>query len=179
MSVHHKRWPPQTLITSVNRKPSKSWTLSVQKPLFFLFSSKALFLFFSSAGLGVWFMELREKCHEVGMLKEAGLLPRRCKMHGSGAWDSVAPSSIIADACCACTKAKTDKKIKMAVKLWERRKRGRLTTLEESVGIFFFFFYDQTSISASAATNFGTLMRHAESGWTRTMKYDDAGWKGC
>lgn len=30
-------------------------------------------------------MELREKCHEVGMLKEAGLSPRRCKMHGLGA----------------------------------------------------------------------------------------------
>lgn len=43
---------------------------------------------------------------------------------------------------------------------------------------FSFFFWcvcDQTSISASAATNFGTLMRLAESGWTRTMKYDDAG----
>lgn len=38
-----------------------------------------------------------------------------------------------------------------------------------------FFFCHQTSISASAATNFGALMRHAGSGWTRTMKYDDAG----
>lgn len=43
------------------------------------------------------------------MLKEAGLLPRHCEMHGLGAQDSAAPSSIIADTCCACTKAKKTK----------------------------------------------------------------------
>lgn len=88
-------------------------------------------------------------------------------MHGLGAWDSAAPSSIIADACCACTKAekKNRQKIKMAVKPWERRNRGGLTSQEERIGIIVFF-REQTSISATAAAGFGALMRHAESGWT-------------
>lgn len=43
------------------------------------------------------------------MLKEAGLLPPRCRMHSLAAWDSAHPSSIIAAACCEYTKAKTDK----------------------------------------------------------------------
>lgn len=77
---------------------------------FFYFLQKPYFFSSTRQVRGIWFMELREKCHEVGMLKEAGLLPRRCKMHGSGAWDSAAPSSITADACCACTKAKADKR---------------------------------------------------------------------
>lgn len=86
-------------------------------------------------------------------------------MHGLGAWDSAAPSSIIADACCACSKAENRQKIKMAVKLWERRNRGGLTSQEERIGIIVFF-REQTSISATAAADFGALMRHAESGWT-------------
>lgn len=43
------------------------------------------------------------------MLKEAGLLPPRCRMHSFATWDSAHPSSIIAAACCEYTKAKTDK----------------------------------------------------------------------
>lgn len=70
VNVRHKRWPSQTLITAVNRKLSESWKRSVQKPLFpSPFSSKALFCFFNSAGLGVWFMELREKMSWGGNAK--------------------------------------------------------------------------------------------------------------
>lgn len=74
------------------------------------------------------------------MLKEAGLSPRRCKMHGLGARDSAAPSSIIADACCACTKAKKKKQTKDKNGCEAARKEEERQIDNSGFGDLFFFF---------------------------------------
>lgn len=75
---------PKLLLQLSLWKLSKSLTHSLKKPVFppTIFVKKPFILSFNLAVLGVWFMEPKEKCHQVGML------PWRCKMCGSGAWDS-------------------------------------------------------------------------------------------
>lgn len=145
----------------------------MQKCVSFCFLLKPYFLSSTRQVWALWFMELREKCHEVGMLKEAGLSPMRCK----NAWLRCMrlSSSFLDDCrCVLCMhKSKDRQKIKMTVKRWERKKRVGLTTLEECVGIL--VFCDQTSISASAelCSTDETYRKWVD----QAMKYDDAGWK--
>lgn len=152
--------------------------LRAKASFFGLFSSKAVFLFFNSAGPCLWFMELREKCHEVGMLKEAGLSPGRCKIHGWGARVRLLPQprpTLVVRG----TKARRDKKTKMDAMLWEKRKRGELTTQEERERRFILCVCgDQTSVSAAAASGSWAVMSRAESGRAGPVKYDDASRKG-
>lgn len=127
MREHHKRCPPQTLLTAVNRKLSSSRARSLEQCLFsILVFFRSCISFFNLATLGVWFIEQR-KCHEVGMLKEVGLLLWHCDMCGSVCCMRLTCTTscpfLSRWRCKLCIhKSQNRQKTKMTVKPWKGRR---------------------------------------------------------